>query len=357
MEVTWLFILAFMLTMFILLDGFDFGAGIILLFWGKSQQDKEKIIKAIGPFWDGNEVWLIAGGGVMFAAFPLLYASAFSGLYLPLVLVLWMLIFRAIGLELAGFVDNDLWRKAWYSAFGVASLVLALLFGIALGNVVRGVNLGGIEAGVAKYEVYHFFTPLWNEQFSPTATHPGVIDWFTLILGIIAVVTLTIHGGNWLILKLSGGLTERIRQINKVAAIVLAALIVLSVFAWQHVKPDSLDNFFTYPWLWIFPLIAFTGLIGQLFINKMSKDWQPFAFSSMFIIGAFASTLGALFPVLLPSTNSITADLTIYSAAANSHGLEVGLIWWPIAFLLVLGYFWYLHKRFRGKLDDIDYHN
>ena len=356
MEITWLFILAFMLTMFILLDGFDFGAGIILLFYAKNQEEKEKIIKAIGPFWDGNEVWLIAGGGVLFAAFPLLYASAFSGLYLPLMLVLWMLIFRAIGLELAGLVDNDLWRKTWHAGFGIASLVLALLFGIALGNVVRGVNLGGVENGVAKYEAYHFFTPLWNEHFSPTATHPGVIDWFTLILGVIAVVTLTIHGGNWLILKLTGELPERLKKINQVGSVILFSLIILSIFAWLRVKPDSLDNFLTHPWLWIFPAIAFTGLFGQLFISKMNKDWQPFAFSSMFILGAFASTLAALFPVLIPSTNGVTEDLTIYNAAANPYGLAIGLRWWPIALVLVIIYFWFLHKKFRGKLDELEYH-
>jgi cytochrome d ubiquinol oxidase subunit II len=356
MEITWLFILAFMLTMFILLDGFDFGAGIISLFFARNKDENEKILKAIGPFWDGNEVWLIAGGGVMFAAFPLLYASAFSGLYLPLMLVLWMLVFRAVGLELAGLVDHELWRKTWHAGFGVASLMLALLLGIALGNIVRGFNLGGIEAGVAKYESYFFFTPLWNEHFSPTTLHPGVIDWFTLILGVIAVITLTIHGGNWLILKLSGDLTARLRKINQIAAIVLLAMIVLSVFAWLNVKPDSLSNFSKYRWLWIFPTIALVGLVGQLNIPRLTKDWQPFAFSSMFILGSFASTLAALFPVLLPSTNNIVPDLTIYNAAADKYGLEIGLIWWPIGLSLVIVYFWFLHKKFRGKLDDVDYH-
>ena len=356
MEIIWLIILAFMLTTFIILDGFDFGAGIVLLFWGKNDADRAKILKAIGPFWDGNEVWLIAGGGVMFAAFPLLYASAFSGLYLPLILVLWMLIFRGIGIELAGLVDNSLWRNAWHSAFGVASLMLALLFGIALGNVVRGVNLGGIENGVAKFRPNEFFTPLWNEHFSPTDVHPGVIDWFTIILGLIAVVTLTIHGGNWLIFKLSGPLTDRIKKINRNASVVLLLLIVLSVFSWRHVTPNSLDNFYQNPWLWVFPMLALTGLTGLVLINRSRKDWHPFAYSSLFILGSFASTVAALFPVMLPSTNNISPDLTIYNTSAHKYGLEIGLIWWPIAMVLVIGYFWFLHKKFSGKLDDIDYH-
>jgi len=286
----------------------------------------------------------------------LLYASAFSGLYLPLILVLWMLIFRGIGIELAGLVKNNLWQSAWHTAFGIASLMLALLFGIALGNVVRGVNLGGIENGIAKYEPYHFFTPLWNEHFSPTTTHPGVIDWFTLILGVIAVVALTIHGGNWLILKLSGELPNKLRRVNQRAAYVLLGLIVLSIIAWKYVKPDSLDNFYQYPWLWVFPVLAISGLVGIVFINKMTKDWQPFVCSTLFIVGSFSSTLAALFPVLLPSTNSETPHLTIYNAAAEQYGLEIGLIWWPIAFVLVVFYFWFLHKKFSGKLDEMEYH-
>lgn len=356
MEVVWLIIVAFMLTVFIILDGFDFGAGIVLLFWTKSDKEKANVLKAIGPFWDGNEVWLIAGGGVMFAAFPILYASAFSGLYLPLILVLWMLIFRGIGIELAGLVDNNLWRNAWHTAFGLASLMLALLFGIALGNIVRGVNLGGVENGVAKFESYHFFTPLWNEHFSPTTTHPGVIDWFTIILGLIAVVTLTIHGANWLILKLSGEFPARLRKISFQGSIILVVLMVISFVAWIKVKPNAFDNFISHPWLWVFPALTLIGLIGMATVKNAKKDWQPFAFSSTFILGAFLSTLVALFPVLIPSTNKVMPDLTIYNASATEYGLKVGLVWWLIAFVLVVVYFSFLHKKFAGKLDEIEYH-
>lgn len=356
MEIVWLVIVALMLTIFIVLDGFDFGAGIILLFFTTSDNEKSRVLKAIGPFWDGNEVWLIAGGGVLFAVFPILYASAFSGLYLPLILVLWMLIFRGIGIELAGLVNNQLWRNAWHTAFGVASLLLALLFGIALGNVVRGVNLGGVENGIAKYESYHFFAPLWNEHFSPTSTHPGVIDWFTIIIGLIAVVTLTIHGANWLIFKLSGEFTNRLRKVSRRASYLLVLLMAISFITWIKVKPNAFDNFLAHRWLWAFPVLTFLGLAGMVLIDKTKKDWQPFFFSTIFILGAFLSTLVALFPVLLPSTNETMPDLTIYNASASEYGLNIAIYWWIIAFILVFIYFSFLHRKFAGKLDDVDYH-
>lgn len=192
-----------MLGMYVILDGYDFGAGIVHLLFAKTDEERAAIRNAIGPFWDANEVWLIASGGVLFFAFPTLYASAFSGFYLPLMLVLWFLIFRAIGLELRGQIHNRLWERFWEKAFGVASLCLALFFGAALGNVVRGVNLGMVENGISTQEGHYFFLQLWNPTLDPLAESHGIIDWFTILLGIVSVITLTIHGANWIILKTS----------------------------------------------------------------------------------------------------------------------------------------------------------
>ncbi len=201
MEVFWFIIIAVVLSVFFILDGYDFGAGIIHLFFTKSESDKEVIAKSAGLFWDSNEVWLVAAGGLLFMAFPTFYASIFSGFYLPLIIVLWLIIFRAIGLELRSQFHFQMWKDIWDKSFGVSSLLLALFFGIALGNVVRGVNLGGVENDISTYEAHYFFLPLWDSTFSPLGTHPGVIDWFTLIIGIIAVVVLAMHGANWIILK------------------------------------------------------------------------------------------------------------------------------------------------------------
>ena len=176
MEVFWYIIIALVLSVFFILDGYDFGVGIIHLFFAEKEKDKVLIAKAAGLFWDSNEVWLVAAGGMLFMAFPIFYASIFSGLYLPLIFVLWLIMFRAIGLELRGHFNYQMWKDLWDKAFGVSSLLLALFFGVALANIVRGVNLGGVENGVAAYENHYFFTPLWDSSFSPLSTHPGVLD-------------------------------------------------------------------------------------------------------------------------------------------------------------------------------------
>ena len=356
MEVFFSIALVTMLTVFIILDGADFGVGIINLFFAKDEKDKDSIIKSIGPFWDGNEVWLIAAGGVMFFAFPKLYASVFSGFYLPLIIVLWLLIFRAIGLEFRNLVNNKLWETVWDKSFGIASLLLALFFGAALGNVVRGVNLGGVVAGVSKYEPIYFFNPLWNEYFSPLVPDKGVLDWFTVILGLIAIVTLTIHGAAWVILKTNSTINEKLKKIILIFSLSLIPLIIISIFAWLWVKPDAMSNYFQYPVLWVFPLTVLIGLTGLFRTKNFKKDSSAFVFSSVFIIGSFGSTAASLFPVLLPSSNSLNPSLTIFNASASEYGLNVGIIWWAVAIILVLGYFYYVHHVFKGKVDDIEYH-
>ena len=167
MELFWFIIIALILAIFFVLDGYDFGTGIIHLFFAKKEKDKQVIAKAAGLFWDSNEVWLVAAGGLLFMAFPTFYASVFSGFYLPLIIVLWLIVFRAIGLEFRSQFKYTMWTTIWDKAFGVASLLLALFFGIALGNIVRGVNLGGVENGISLYEGHYFFLPLWDGSFSP----------------------------------------------------------------------------------------------------------------------------------------------------------------------------------------------
>ncbi len=356
MEIIWALILVMMLTIFIVMDGADFGAGIIHLFFAKTEKDKRSIINAIGPFWDGNEVWLIAGGGVLFLAFPTLYASSFSGFYLPLIMVLWLLIFRGIGLELRNLVDNNIWKTIWDKAFGISSLLLALFFGAALGNVVRGVNLGGIENGIAKYESIYFFTPLWNENFSPLNVHQGVLDWFTVIIGVIAIVALAIQGATWIIFKTNSDLNSQLKGLIKKLAISLIPLTLISITAWFYVKPNALDNYFEHFLLWIFPLGAVIGIIGLIRIESYIKDYTGFIFSTLFIVSSFASTAAALFPVLLPNTNDINPSLTVFNAAASEYSLNVGIVWWIISFVLVIGYFYFIHRIFKGKLDNLDYH-
>ena len=183
METLWFVLVAFMLTAYVVLDGFDLGAGVISLFVAQGHEERNIVLKTIGPVWDGNEVWLIAAGGALYFAFPSLYAAAFSGFYLPLMIVLWLLMLRGIGVELRSHVDNPLWWSAFDFLFTASSLLLAVFFGAAIGNVMRGVPLD--KDGF-------FFEALWTDfRVGP---HPGILDWYTSLTGVLALVSLTVHG-------------------------------------------------------------------------------------------------------------------------------------------------------------------
>ncbi|WP_117880524.1 cytochrome d ubiquinol oxidase subunit II [Aureibaculum luteum] len=355
MEIFWYIIIAIVLAVFFILDGYDFGTGIIHLFFAKNEKDKEVIAKSAGLFWDSNEVWLVAGGGMLFMAFPTFYASVFSGFYLPLIIVLWLIVFRAIGLEFRSQFKYQMWKDIWDKSFGVSSLLLALFFGIALGNVVRGVNLGGVENGVSIYEGHYFFLPLWDSSFSPLSTTPGVIDWFTIIIGLISVVTLAIHGANWVILKTNSSINNKLKSIIFKLNIVLTALTIFSLMVWQIVNPSSLDNFIDKPYLIVFPLIYMTGLIGLFFIKKIKKDIYGFMLSTLLILGGITSSLASLFPVLLPSVNTINEPLTIYNTSAAEYGLSVALTWGIIGFILLFVYMIIQKRLMGGKIDKMDY--
>jgi len=355
METFWFVVLISTIIIYAVLDGYDFGAGIIHLLFAKKEADKKAIHQAIGPFWDANEVWLIAFGGLMFFAFPVLYASIFSGFYLPLMMMLWLLIFRALGLEFRGVVNNTLWHNLWDKAFGISSLLLALFFGAALGNVVRGVNLGGVEVAFSKYEAHYFFTPLWNENFSPLAVHEGILDWFTVLIAILAVITLTIHGANWIILKTTSSLNNQLKNLIPKLTLIMGVLTLVTIYLWITFLDGSFKNITSNLVLFIFPITAISGFLILMFIHKASNDWLGFLGSTMFIVGGLATTAAAMFPVFLPSSNTINPDLTIYNTGINEYGYAMGFYWWIIAIILVVLYFIIQHKVFKGKLDMADY--
>ena len=207
----WFWLVAVMIVGYVVLDGFDLGVGVLHLFLVRNEAERQATLHSIGPVWDGNEVWLLAGGGTLYFAFPLLYASAFSGFYLPLMIVLWLLILRGVSLELRNHLDVGVWRALLDGVFGLASALLTIFFGAALANVLRGVPLQPDG---------YFFLPLWtNWQPGP---HPGILDWYTVIGGLVALVALTLHGALWLTIKTSGELEQRARKRRHAA---LAALV------------------------------------------------------------------------------------------------------------------------------------
>ena len=355
MEIFWYIIISILLVTFFILDGYDFGVGIIHLFFARKENDKKVIAKSAGLFWDSNEVWLVVAGGMLFMAFPTFYASVFSGFYLPLIMVLWLIILRAISLEFRSQFNAQMWKDMWDKIFGVSSLLLALFFGIALGNIVRGVNLGGIENGISKYEAHYFFLPLWDSSFSPGNTHLGVIDWFTLTIGLIAVIVLAIHGANWIILKTNSSINNKLKSVVLNLNIALLLLTVFSLSIWHIVNPSPIKNFIDKPYFIIFPLLYLTGLIGLFFVKRLKKEIYGFSLSILVIIGGITSSIASIFPVVLPSTNDVHASLTIYNTAANEYGLNVAL-GWGIVGLILLSIYLIVQKRFLGgKIDDMDY--
>lgn len=340
METLWFCLIAAMLAAYVVFDGFDLGAGILHLALARTDDERRLVLRSIGPVWDGNEVWLIAAGGSLFFAFPPLYASAFSGFYLPLMIVLWLLMLRGIAIELRNHIDSPVWRPLWDVTFGVSSLLLVLFFGVALGNVVRGVPLDPHG---------RFFVPLWTD-FRPGAD-PGVLDAYTLLVGLAALATLTLHGALWIALKTGGKLQARARRtVDFVWWGVAALTVVLTLFT-MRVQPQVAASLASRPWGYVFPVIALAGLVAVLWFTAHEQDAAAFFASSTHIGGMISSAAFGLFPYVLPSSTDPSLGLTVYSAAAPAAGLRVGLAWWIPGMALVAVYFFFTYRKFSGKAE------
>lgn len=342
MQTLWFILVAFMLTMYVLLDGFDLGAGIIHLFAARNNAERRMILRAIGPVWDGNEVWLVAAGGTLFFAFPVLYAASFSGFYLPLIIVLWLLMLRGIAIELRSHIQDPTWASFWDGVFFIGSALLTIFFGAALGNVIRGVSLDSNGT---------FFAPLWTD-FNPYSSNPGILDWYTILVGIMALATLTMHGSNYIAVKTVDPLNTRTRSIARyawIATIILAILVSIATFT---VQPAVAASFSTRPWEFIFPLIALAGLAGVGFFQFRHADLAAFFSSCTFIVGILASAAASLYPMVLPARNA-AYSLTIQNASGSVYGQAVGLVWWLIGILLACVYFIFTYKLFWGKVPAL----
>ncbi len=340
MPTLWFILVAGMLGMYVLLDGFDLGAGALHLFVAKTDAERRTVLRAIGPVWNGNEVWLIAAGGTLFFTFPLLYASSFSGFYLPLIIVLWLLMLRGAAIELRSHLHNPVWASFWDGTFAVASVLLAIFFGAALANVVRGVPLDSSR---------FFFEPLWT-NFDPANVTPGVLDWYTVLIGLLALAALTVHGANWIAVKTEGPVQERARRFARRAWLVTVALTIVCTVATYGLRPTMFGNFHNAPWGLAFPALVIGGLVGMGRFGRRKRDRAAFFSSGGFLLGLLASAAFGLYPNVLPAVNP-AYSLTIGNAAAGHYGLVVGLVWWSIGMVLAAVYFIVTYRLFRGKVQ------
>lgn len=342
METVWFMIVAFMLVCYVVLDGFDIGAGIVQHFVGRNEKEREVVIRAVGPVWDGNEVWLLATGGALYFAFPALYAAGFSGFYLPLIMVLWLLIMRAAGIELRHQLDNPLWTKFWDFTFSLASILLAIFFGAALGNVIRGVPLN---------ETGYFFEPLFTHW--GTTGETGILDWFTVLAGVVSFVALAIHGAAYLAVKTEGEMNERSRKIVSYAWFALLLVTIASLVAVMNVRPQMLDNYYTLPVGWIIPLGVVASLVLMKLFNSKGEDKKAFIASGAYLTLMLGGAVYGLYPNVLPALDP-QYSLTVHNAKAGAYGLSVGLIWWSIGIVIAIGYFTFLFRTFKGKISIDD---
>jgi cytochrome d ubiquinol oxidase subunit II len=338
METLWFCLVAVMVAMYVLLDGFDLGAGAIHFLVARTDEERRQVIATIGPVWDGNEVWLLAAGGVLYFAFPLLYASGFSGFYLPLMIVLWLLILRGTSIEFRNHIKSVVWIPFWDFFFSLSSLLLAVFLGAALGNVVRGVPLD---------ETHYFFEPLWTNF--RLGENTGILDWYTILVGLTALAVLMMHGSLWVQLKTDGAVRSRAARVASSAWwAVLALTAVLTALSFR-VQPSILENFRTWPAGFILPAIAIAGLAGVQFELRRGKELEAFLASCGYLLGMLTSVVFGVYPMVLPARDH-RYDLTIHNAKAGAYGLKVGLIWWIIGMILTTGYFIYVYRTFAGKI-------
>jgi cytochrome d ubiquinol oxidase subunit II len=335
LKTIWFCLVSLMIATYVILDGYDLGAGIIHLFVTRSEDERRQVLRSIGPFWDGNEVWLLAGGGTLYFAFPALYAASFSGFYLPLMMVLWLLMLRGISIEFRSHVESPVWRSLWDAVFGGASALLAIFFGAALGNVVRGVPLDASG---------FFFLPLWTD-FGVTG-ELGILDWYTVTIGLAAFVVLGLHGALWAVFKTDGPLEERCRLAALRAWWATAALLVLITILSFQVQPQLAVSFSARPWGYVFPVAALIALVLARVWTVRGRAGHAFLASSAFIAAMLSSAAFGIYPYVLPSRPDPNLSLTVSNSAAPAYGLGVGLAWWIPGIVLAIAYFFFTYRRF-----------
>ena len=339
MATVWFVLIALMFIVYVLLDGFDFGAGILHLFVARTDDERRVVLRAIGPVWDGNEVWLIAAGGVSVFAFPRAYAVGFSGFYLPLSFALWFLIGRGLSIEFRSKETHPLWRQLWDAAFCVSSVAMAIILGTALGNLVRGVPIDASG---------YFMGPLFT-NWQP-GSDPGVLDWYTVTVGVFALLVLAEHGALYLVWKTTGDVARRSGDIARRLRPLIAALVVVVSVMTLTVQPLIRANLVRRPVVWLLGLLIVGGLAVSAVAQRRGRELGSFLGFAGFIAGLLAMTAATVYPDILISTHEAAYSLTVHNAATAASTLRIGFVWWSTAIVLAIAYFVNLFRSFAGKV-------
>jgi cytochrome bd ubiquinol oxidase subunit II len=326
----WFWLIGVLIIGYAILDGFDFGVGILSLF-GRDEKERRIHFNAIGPVWDGNEVWLITGGGALFAAFPVVYATVFSGFYLALMLLLAALIFRAVSFEFRNKIDSSHWRRAWDWAFGLGSLLPALLFGVAIGNILHGVPI--------------------DVNGNYLGTFLGLLNPYSLGVGILSLVLFTMHGAIYLATKTDGPLRDRCQKwASHLWMDYVILYVIITVWTWvasPFLFKDSPDNFVFY----IFIIILLGSIIYLPVLLKAGKFSRAFFVSSSIIAAMLGQMALSLSPRLVPSSIDLQYSLTIYNSSSSPLTLQTMLVIALIGIPVVIAYSIFIHYVFRGKVE------
>lgn len=330
MQTVWFCVLAVLAGGYAVLDGFDLGVGILHLWVGRNDEERRTALSAIGPVWDGNEVWLIATGGLLVLSFPRVYAAGFSGFYLALMMVLWLLMGRGLALEWRANVEQRMWRQAADVVFSICSLLLALFFGIAVGNVVNGVPL------------------------NPQGYYQGLFSWminpYAILVGLLSVTLLAMHGANWLSLKTDGMVQERARLAAQRLFPIVVLLIVLVTIGTFLAREAMGDNYRNYPIWFIAPLATIAMIVLQWRFRSSNADLFAWITSAGLLLTLLVSTGIGLYPYLLPSNPHPERSLTINNAYSSHFAMQVGLTWLIIGLILAAAHTSWIYYLFKGKV-------
>jgi cytochrome d ubiquinol oxidase subunit II len=335
----WYWLTALLIVGYVVFDGFDLGAGALHRTLAHTDDERRTLFAAIGPYWDGNEVFLLAAGGTLFAAFTRALGAALSGMYLAVFLILWSLILRGLAIELRSHLRDPLWRAAWDTIFQASSAALALLFGVVLGNLLRGVHVD--DEGWFSLELFSFESP---------SLARGIIDGYTLSVGVFSFLALAAHGARFIAWKTTGPLHDRAVSLATRAHTLVVPVWLGVIALSSRYAPAVMRGFAARPLAAVALAVAVAGLAVSLRAARRKRDRDAFIASCALLVGLLALVAIASFPVLVRSIDGVHS-LTTNTARNADVSLAAGLRWWFVAAALVATYFVMLFHMHRGKVD------